>query len=130
MRRTQLLLVDDHILFRDGVARLLAAENDLEVSGVCGTTAEALDLLSRQPVDVVLLDFDLGEEHGTQFIATARVRGYEGKVLMVTAGMSVVRQSCKNKKMTSTTRHMVMNSVLTTSRTDSSTKVVASKAMS
>jgi two-component system, NarL family, nitrate/nitrite response regulator NarL len=93
MRRTQLLLVDDHILFRDGLARLLAAENDLEIVGVCGTTAEALNFLARQTVDVVLLDFDLGEEHGTQFIATARVRGYEGKVLMVTAGMSATESS-------------------------------------
>ncbi len=93
MRRTRLLLVDDHILFRDGLSRLLAAEADLEIAGVCGTSAEALKILEGGSVDIVLLDFDLGEEHGTQFISAARERGYQGKVLMVTAGMSAVESS-------------------------------------
>jgi DNA-binding NarL/FixJ family response regulator len=88
-----LLLVDDHILFRDGLSRLLAAEADLEIAGVCGTSAEALKILEGGSVDIVLLDFDLGEEHGTQFISAARERGYQGKVLMVTAGMSAVESS-------------------------------------
>ena len=87
------MLVDDHLLFRDGLSRLLAAEPDLDIVGACGTSAEALEILSRNSVDVVLLDFDLGEDHGTQFISTARERGYEGKVLMVTAGMSALESS-------------------------------------
>jgi DNA-binding NarL/FixJ family response regulator len=93
MERARLLLVDDHLLFRDGLSRLLAAEPDLEIAGACATSAEALEILSRSPVDVVLLDFDLGEDHGTQFITAARERGYKGKVLMVTAGMSARESS-------------------------------------
>ena len=53
----------------------------------CGTPAEAVELLSRTAVDVVLLDFDLGDETGTGFIARANQAGYKGKILMVTAGM-------------------------------------------
>jgi DNA-binding NarL/FixJ family response regulator len=41
----------------------------------------------------VLLDFDLGEDHGSHFISAAREAGYTGKVLMVTAGMTAKESS-------------------------------------
>jgi DNA-binding NarL/FixJ family response regulator len=93
MERIRLLLVDDHILFRDGLSRLLALEPDLEVAGGCGTVAEALDTVGREPVDIVLLDYDLGEDHGSHFLSTARRAGFAGKVLMVTAGMTAKESS-------------------------------------
>jgi DNA-binding NarL/FixJ family response regulator len=93
MERIRLLLVDDHILFRDGLSRLLGLEPDLEVVGGCGTVAEALDTVGRNPVDIVLLDYDLGEDHGSHFISSARRAGYTGKVLMVTAGMTANESS-------------------------------------
>jgi DNA-binding NarL/FixJ family response regulator len=88
MTPIRLLLVDDHVLFRESLSRLLASEPDFRMAGDCGTVAEALDLLQRTAVDVVLMDFDLGDDHGNRFISSARRAGYQGKVLMVTAGMS------------------------------------------
>ena len=41
----------------------------------------------------MLLDFDLGEDHGSQFIQAARRAGYAGKILMVTAGMTATESS-------------------------------------
>jgi DNA-binding NarL/FixJ family response regulator len=93
MERIRLLLIDDHILFRDGLSRLLALEPDLEVVAGCGTVAEALETVGRKIVDLVLLDYDLGEDHGSHFISSARRAGYTGKVLMVTAGMSAKESS-------------------------------------
>jgi DNA-binding NarL/FixJ family response regulator len=93
MERIRLLLIDDHILFRDGLSRLLALEPDLEVVACCGTVAEALETVASKPVDVVLLDYDLGDDHGSHFISSARRAGYQGKVLMVTAGMSAKESS-------------------------------------
>jgi len=86
-------LVDDHILFREGLSRLLASEPDFEIAGNCGTSAEALQILQEALVDVVLLDFDIGKDHGAQFISAARRAGYTGKILMVTAGMSAKESS-------------------------------------
>jgi DNA-binding NarL/FixJ family response regulator len=91
--RIRLLLLDDHVLFREGLSRLLASEPDFEMVGNCGTSAEALDVLNGSPVDIVLLDFDLGDDHGSQFIAAARRAGYPGKILMVTAGMDAAESS-------------------------------------
>ena len=93
MSRTRLLLVDDHLLFREGVGRLLASEPDFEVVGSCATAAEALEILQGSAVDVVLLDFDIGKDHGAQFISAARRAAYSGKILMVTAGMTAKESS-------------------------------------
>jgi DNA-binding NarL/FixJ family response regulator len=91
--RIRLLLLDDHVLFRESLSRLLASEPDFEMAGHAGTAAEALELLRSRPVDIVLLDFDLGEEQGSRFIAEARSAGYRGRVLMVTAGMNAAESS-------------------------------------
>jgi DNA-binding NarL/FixJ family response regulator len=88
MQRIRLLLLDDHVLFREGLRRLLVSETDFETVAECGTAAEALAALARSPVDIVLLDFDLDNETGTRFIASAIDLGYKGKILMVTAGMN------------------------------------------
>ena len=93
MHRIRLLLLDDHILFREGLSRLLASEADFEMAGHCGAAAEALELLKQTPVDLVLLDFDLGEDHGSEFISAARKAGFTGKFLMITAGMSATESS-------------------------------------
>src|SRR5690242_16023657 len=91
--RIRLLLLDDHILFRESLSRLLASEPDFEMAGHCGTAEEALAILRREHVDVVLLDYDLGDDHGSRFIAAARKAEYMGKVLMVTAGMNAAESS-------------------------------------
>jgi DNA-binding NarL/FixJ family response regulator len=80
-------LVDDHACFGESVARGLSAEPDLSVSH-CTTISTALDMLQRQPMDVVLLDHDLGVERASQFLPVARQRGFTGRVLIVTAWVS------------------------------------------
>jgi len=82
-----ILLLDDHTLFRESAGRLLAAEPGFEVAAHCGTIGEALQILRRKTIDVVLLDFDLGESDGRQFLRLAKEQGFQGKVLVVTAGV-------------------------------------------
>jgi DNA-binding NarL/FixJ family response regulator len=93
MERIRLLLIDDHVLFRESLSRLLALEPDFDMVADCSTTREALDILERRRVDLVLLDFDLGEDHGGQVIAGIRRAGHAQKILMVTAGMTAVESS-------------------------------------
>ena len=89
-RRIRILIVDDHTLFRESVARLLAAEPDFLIAGHCASADEALRLVAAQPVDVVLLDYDLGAGKGTAFLAQAQAAGFTGRVLVVTAGVTEV----------------------------------------
>src|SRR6185312_646485 len=93
MESIRLLLLDDHVLFRESLSRLLASEPEFEMAGHCGTAAEAIEILRTTPVDVVLLDFDLGGDPVSQFVAEARENGYQGRILMVTAGMNAAESS-------------------------------------
>lgn len=81
------LLVDDHALFRESVARVLNDEPDLHVEH-CDSIRAAIALLPGNKFDLVLLDHDLGSERASQFLPVARQAGYEGKVLIVTAWVS------------------------------------------
>jgi len=83
----RILLIDDHALFRESVARLLGGEPGFHVVGGCASVHAALELLRQEAVDIVLLDFDLGGRNGTQFMHAARERGFGGQVLVVTAGV-------------------------------------------
>ncbi len=67
---------------------MLESEPDFHIAGTCAGVAEALTILNRQPVDVVLLDYDLGDEQGTAFLEEAKQRRFPGRILMVTAGMN------------------------------------------
>ncbi len=85
---TRILLIDDHPLFREGIARLLGGEKGFEVVGQCATVEEGLDVLRSSPADIVLLDINLGSQQGGAFPQQARAAGYKGKILVVTAGVS------------------------------------------
>jgi two-component system, NarL family, nitrate/nitrite response regulator NarL len=97
MAPIRLLLLDDHILFREGLRRLLVTEPNFEVVAECGTASEALLAVRSKEIDVILLDFDLEDETGTRFISAAVAAGYRGKILMVTAGMSAPEVSAARR---------------------------------
>jgi len=86
-RAIRLFMVDDHALFRDGLARLLSADPDFELVGIEGTPEGALAALAANDVDVVLLDYMLGERSAASLVSTLRERGFAGRILLVTAGL-------------------------------------------
>jgi two-component system nitrate/nitrite response regulator NarL len=83
-----LLLVDDHAMFRQGLARVLEKEPGFKIVGQYASGSEALDVLRGSEAAVVLLDVDLGSERALDFIIGARKCGFEGRILVVTAGVS------------------------------------------
>lgn len=84
-RRFRILLVDDHALFRESVARFLDEEPGLQVVGSCASVDEAKEFLQKKSADVVLLDFDLGQRDGLDFMRVAENLHFPGKILLVTA---------------------------------------------
>jgi DNA-binding NarL/FixJ family response regulator len=56
-------LVDDHVLFRDGIQEILENEPDITVVGGIGDSEGAVELVTRTRPDVVLLDVEIiGDE--------------------------------------------------------------------
>jgi two-component system nitrate/nitrite response regulator NarL len=88
MSRTRLLLLGDHLLFREGLSRLLSAERDFHLVAQCATFAEALNVLERHAVDMVVLDCDFSKGRGFDSIHKVRESRYRGRLFILTDGMN------------------------------------------
>jgi DNA-binding NarL/FixJ family response regulator len=61
-------IVDDHPVVRQGIAALLGSHAEIDVVGSAESVEEALGLLDRTPVDVLLLDIRLGTDSGLRLL--------------------------------------------------------------
>lgn len=85
MDKIRILLVDDHRVMRQGVRMLLELQPDFEVVAEAGTGAEALEVIDRTTLDIVLLDLKLTDMSGTQVCRLATQRHPDLSVLILTA---------------------------------------------
>jgi two-component system nitrate/nitrite response regulator NarL len=60
------IIVDDHVLFREGLASIISSEPDIEIAGMAGTVQEAVELSQTVKPDVVLMDFNLPDGTGAE----------------------------------------------------------------
>lgn len=69
--KIQIVIIDDHPLFRDGVVNTLRAEPDFEIVGEGATAADAVRLATELLPDLILLDLSIpgGGLHAAQAIA-------------------------------------------------------------
>jgi DNA-binding NarL/FixJ family response regulator len=67
----KLLIVDDHILFREGLAAIIRPERDFEIAGLAGTVKEAVEMAETAKPDMILMDFTLPD--GTGADATRQI---------------------------------------------------------
>jgi DNA-binding NarL/FixJ family response regulator len=88
LQQIDLFLVDDHGMFREGLARVLEKEPGFAVVGQGASASGALADLPMSPATLVLLDVDLGAERAVDFVIGAKRKGFEGKILILTAGVS------------------------------------------
>lgn len=87
MNPISLYVLDDHALFREGLLRLLEHHPSVRVVGSSGSIPVALDELQRLDVDVLLLDYDLGEETALTAMRALREAQRSTRVVLVTAGL-------------------------------------------
>lgn len=68
----KLLIVDDEKLVADGLAQYIDWEKvGFEVAGVAYSADEALTLLEKEPVDILLTDIIMGEKNGIELLGEA-----------------------------------------------------------
>lgn len=80
----RIIIVDDHVLFREGLAAIVREEADIEVVGLVGTVQEAVEAALALKPDIVLMDFSLPDGSGAD--ATRKIiQEYPGcKVVFMT----------------------------------------------
>lgn len=82
-----LYVLDDHALFREGLLRLLEHDPNVRVVGSAGTIAAAQADFARLAVDVLILDYDLGEDTALKLVRALRESASPMRVVIVTAGL-------------------------------------------
>ncbi len=82
----QVLIADDHPVFRDGLASLLEPENDFTVVGRAADGLEAVELAVALRPDVVIMDISMPRMDGLAATRQVREQVPEAGVLVVTMG--------------------------------------------
>ena len=84
MKPVQLLVVDDHALFRRGLMALLSQDERFQVTGQAGDIGEALRCVAQASPDLVLLDNHLPGVLGVDGIASLKAAAPGIRILMLT----------------------------------------------
>ena len=82
--RLRLVVVDDHALFRRGLVGLLSDMPEFTVVGEAGDGLQALEVISTQNPDLVLLDVNMPEMDGVETVRELRARKIPVHILMLT----------------------------------------------
>jgi DNA-binding NarL/FixJ family response regulator len=83
MQRRSVLLIDDHLIFLEGLRRILDAQDDLEVVGETDSVIEAVELARRLRPKLVILDLGLRDGSGLDALPTILADSPETRVLVL-----------------------------------------------
>jgi serine/threonine-protein kinase PknK len=72
MTQTRVVLADDDVLLREGIASLLE-HSSFQVVGQAGTAAELIELVRERHPDLVVVDIRMPPDHATEGLEAARV---------------------------------------------------------
>jgi DNA-binding NarL/FixJ family response regulator len=82
-QKRRIFLVEDHPVFRDGLSKLLDAENDLIVCGEAGDAKQALKAIVKLKPALVVVDIGLPGKSGLELIKEIRALKLPAKLLAV-----------------------------------------------
>jgi DNA-binding NarL/FixJ family response regulator len=81
----KVVLVDDHAVVRNGLAQLLGAAEDIEIVGMAGDGAQALDVVTELAPDVVLMDLQMPVVDGVSATRSIVASGLPAQVVVLTS---------------------------------------------
>lgn len=84
----RILSVEDHPVFRQGLATIIATENDMLLVGQASNAVEALDQFRRCRPDVTLMDLRLPGSNGTDALIAIRGEFPDARVVMLSSSES------------------------------------------
>jgi len=81
MKKPNIIIVDDHLVFRQALKVLITKENIATVIGEASNGVEFLELLTHQKPDIVLMDIDMPEMNGLEATQKALEQKPEIKII-------------------------------------------------
>ncbi|MDH3355661.1 MAG: response regulator transcription factor, partial [Chromatiales bacterium] len=84
MGKYRIVLADDHALIRQGIKRIIEDSESFEVIGEAGDGIELLEILKKNPPDMIILDISMPKLRGIEAISEARKICPTVKVVILT----------------------------------------------
>ena len=85
-----IILVDDHVIMRDGLRQLLEVESDMEVLGEADNGREAVKLALEKKPDIVIMDVAMQDMNGIE--ATRQIKNENSNIKVIALSMHSERQ--------------------------------------
>jgi DNA-binding NarL/FixJ family response regulator len=82
-QKNRILIVDDHPLFREGLAQMIERNPEWTVCGEAANPDEAMTAIASQEPDLVIIDISLGGSSGLDLIKTVKAQYEELPVLVI-----------------------------------------------
>ncbi len=84
MAPNRVLLIDDHALFRKGVAQLIQMNPAFTIAGEASSGRDGVEMAVRLKPDVVLIDLNMPEVTGIETVGLMREAGVDARFIMLT----------------------------------------------
>ena len=82
--KIRILIVDDQLVVREGLRMLIENHPGTKVVAMARTRSEALEIIAREPLDLIILDLELGGHSALSFIPQLREASNTARILVLT----------------------------------------------
>ena len=79
------VIIDKHVLFREGLTSLLNSQPDFKVLGSAGTAEKGIEIVLELQPDLVLLDVDLPDSNGLNVLLILMTSCPSTKAIVLTS---------------------------------------------
>ncbi|MCX6059787.1 MAG: response regulator transcription factor [Chloroflexi bacterium] len=80
----KIVIIDDHVLFREGLAAIVRPQADIEIVGMGGTVREATELAKDLKPDIILMDYNLPDGTGADAARAILENSSSCKIIFLT----------------------------------------------
>lgn len=80
----KILVADDHVIFRQGLVRLLQSIGDIAVVGETGDGSEVIPLILKENPGIIVLDISLPDKSGFEILEEMQEQDIEARVIFLT----------------------------------------------
>ena len=82
--KIRILIIDDQLIVREGLRMLIENHPGTKVVAMAGTRSEALDIIAREPTDLIILNLELEGNSALSFIPQLREAAKDARILVLT----------------------------------------------
>lgn len=83
-QKIRIVIIDDQLVVREGLRMLLDNHPGIKVVAMASTRTEALEIIAREPADLIILDLELGGYSALSFIPQLREAAARARILVLT----------------------------------------------